>query len=254
MKRSFRELCPGGFELVQRWLQAGIFAGGLRFWSGVRPGFQLPRVFVPFSVSSILDRPYATREASTRQVSVISLPPPVGREWAICLEPLRQVFGEHKTCWAPIPDFQLAEEFNFMLQMLPFVGLREPSDGEKTGAHTPTLIVTGGLGRTAHWSTRATTLGLADRAVAECRNEDKQCYTCPPPPAADTKCTRVPPPSPPMGTKALDINFLPRCTTAAFRGSNDSERSDDPHFGGCSMTGTKCETPVHHEKPAALKG
>lgn len=104
-----------------------------------RPGF-------PFShVSSLLVHTWIAFIQAQGITRVLCLLPPRQLDaYDDLLGTYRQMFGEHHVLWVPIDDFHLAEEFQLINQILPFLAEAERRQ-EKTVVHC-----SAGVGRTGH--------------------------------------------------------------------------------------------------------
>ena len=137
MKRVFQRLA-GWMSCPERGLSAASLQEPFVFGAR-RPGFPFPRVPSLFVHSWIA---FMQARGITRILCLLASHQLDG--YGDLLGTYRQVFGEHNVLWAPIHDFQLAEEVQLIDQILPFLAegaLRQ----EKTVVHC-----SGGIGRTGH--------------------------------------------------------------------------------------------------------
>ncbi|GAB4443830.1 MAG: hypothetical protein OHK0015_44410 [Chloroflexi bacterium OHK40] len=124
-----------------------------------RPGFPLPRPSPAIVSSWIL----AVQAAEIRWVLCL-LPPRQLRGYDGLLDAYRNVFGAEAVCWAPIADFQLADQATLTGTILPFLFAAD-GRGERVVVHC-----SGGIGRTGHvlaaWLVSARGLSNADAIEA----------------------------------------------------------------------------------------
>lgn len=126
-----------------------------------RPGFPLP-IVSPDAV----DRWIAVMQIAGVGRVVCLLPPRQLAGYLDLLGAYRAAFGATAVCWAPIPDFHLADPATLLDQILPFLFAAEAA-GARVVVHC-----SGGRGRTGHvlaaWMVSARGMSNADAITAVC--------------------------------------------------------------------------------------